>query len=152
MPGYTLNLWIDKQSAEEICKKEGYSVISARGIMKDLGYDIKNLKTIYKFSNRVLSELFAYLPETKSELYYSIRCIVESIIFEVDQIKECQQPSFRYISSNSVYIWRYNGKVKVNDFRCYTISCRILRNQLRKEIGKLIVYKENEPGRTINTF
>ena len=109
MPGYTLNLWVDKQSAEEICKKEGYSVISARGIMKDLGYDIKNLKTIYKFSNRVLSELFAYLPETKSELYYSIRCIVESIIFEVDQIKECQQPSFRYISSNSVYIWRYNG-------------------------------------------
>lgn len=86
MPGYTLNQWVDRCSSEEICKSEGYTVIKAREILKEIGYDIKELKVKYQFSDRVLSELFAYLPETKQALYYNVGNVVESIISEVKEL------------------------------------------------------------------
>ena len=158
MPGYTLNQWVDRCSSEEICKSEGYTVIKAREILKEIGYDIKELKVKYQFSDRVLSELFAYLPETKQDLYYNVGNVVESIISEVKELldKDPVQklPSYNCRSPRSVYIWRYGGgrstTKDINKFRCYTISSKILRDILRSKCGKLVIHKNNEPGRIID--
>ena len=146
MPGYTLNQWIDKYSAEEICRSEGYTIIKAREVLKDLGYDIKELKSKYQFSDKVLSELFAYRSETKLDLYRIIHQVTERAITLAEELlsedPSRRLPSFHAQSPRSVYLWRcHNG---INNFRCYDTSSRILCKMLKNKCGKLIVYKDNE--------
>ena len=137
MPGYTLKHWIDKSSAINICKDNGYTIETARGIIKKLGYDIKTLKTKYYFTDKVLSEVFAYYPEQQKTLYLIIGRILDDIIYD----------EHGYRLSGSVYLWR---RGTLNKFRCYTISCKILLDLVNFQSKKLIVYTNVERERKIN--